>query len=97
MVLSDVSVKRPVFAAVLAILLVLAGAVAFSRLSVREVPDVDPPIVSIETNYRGAAANVVESRITQVIEDRISGIEGVESITSNSQNGRSSISNEFAA
>jgi multidrug efflux pump len=97
MVLSDVSVKRPVFAAVLAILLVLAGAVAFSRLSVREVPDVDPPIVSIETNYRGAAANVVESRITQVIEDRISGIEGVESITSNSQNGRSSISIEFAA
>lgn len=97
MVLSDISVKRPVFAAVLAILLVLAGAVAFTRLSVREIPDVDPPIVSIETNYRGAAANVVESRITQVIEDRISGIEGVESITSNSQNGRSSISIEFSA
>ena len=97
MLLSDVSVKRPVFAAVVAILLVLTGLVAFTRLSVREVPDVDPPIVSIETNYRGAAANVVESRITQVIEDRISGIEGVESITSNSQNGRSSISIEFAA
>jgi len=97
MILSDVSVKRPVFAAVLAILLVLAGAVAFSRLSVREIPDVDPPVVSIETNYRGAAASVVESRITQVIEDRISGIEGVESITSNSQNGRSSISIEFSA
>lgn len=97
MKLSDISVRRPVFAAVLAILLVLAGAVAFMRLSVREVPDVDPPIVSIETNYRGAAANVVESRITQIIEDRISGIEGVESITSNSQNGRSDISIEFSA
>ncbi|MFC3713491.1 efflux RND transporter permease subunit [Sphingoaurantiacus capsulatus] len=97
MFLSDVSVKRPVFAAVIAILLVLAGAVAFFSLSVREVPDIDPPIVSIETNYRGAAANVVESRITQVIEDRISGIEGVESITSNSENGRSSISIEFSS
>ncbi len=97
MVLSDVSVKRPVFAAVIAILLVLFGLVAFGRLSVREVPDVDPPVVSIETSYRGAAANVVESRITQLIEDRISGVEGVEAITSNSQNGRSSISIEFSA
>jgi len=96
MVLSDVSVKRPVFAAVLAILLVLAGAVAFTRLSVREIPDIDPPIVSVDVAYRGAAANVVESRITQVIEDRISGIEGVESITSNSQNGRADISIEFS-
>jgi multidrug efflux pump len=97
MILSDVSVKRPVFAAVLAILLTLAGVVAFTRLSVREVPDVDPPIVSIETSYRGAAASVVESRITQVIEDRLSGIEGVQSITSNSQNGRSDVSIEFTA
>ena len=97
MVLSDISVKRPVFAMVLAILLVLAGIVAFTRLSVREVPDVDPPIVSIETGYRGAAANVVESRITQVIEDRLSGIEGVQAITSRSENGRSDISIEFSA
>lgn len=97
MLLSDVSVKRPVFAAVVAILLVLTGLVAFSRLSVREVPDVDPPIVSIETGYRGAAANVVESRITQVIEDRLSGIEGVQAITSSSQQGRSDISIEFSA
>jgi multidrug efflux pump len=97
MILSDTSVKRPVFAAVLAILLMLSGIVAFTRLSVREVPDVDPPIVSIETGYRGAAANVVESRITQVIEDRLSGIEGVQAITSRSDNGRSDISIEFSA
>jgi multidrug efflux pump len=97
MVLSDVSVKRPVFAAVLAILLVLVGLVGFSRLPVREIPDVDPPVVSIETNYRGAAANVVESRITQLLEDRISGIEGIETITSRSTNGRSDISIEFSA
>ena len=97
MVLSDVSVKRPVFAAVIAILLVLFGLVSFFRLPVREIPDVDPPVVSIQTGYRGAAANVVESRITQVIEDRISGIEGINAITSNSQSGQSSISIEFRA
>ena len=97
MILSDISVKRPVFAAVIAMLLILTGLVAFSQLSVREVPDVDPPIVSVETNYRGAAASVVESRITQVVEGRLSGIEGVQSITSRSSNGRSDISIEFSA
>ncbi len=97
MVLSDLSVKRPVFAAVLAIMIVLFGLVSFSRLPVREIPDVDPPVVSIQTNYRGAAASVIESRITQVIEDRISGIEGINAITSNSQSGQSSISIEFRA
>jgi multidrug efflux pump len=97
MILSDISVKRPVFAAVVAILLTLAGIVAAFRLSVRELPEVDPPVVSIETVYRGAAASVVENRITQVIEERISGIAGVESISSTSFNGRSTISVEFSA
>ena len=97
MVLSDISVKRPVFAAVVAIMLTLFGAIAFFSLPVREIPDVDPPVVSIETLYRGAAAPVVESRITQVLEDRISGIEGIQSVTSSSQNGKSTISVEFSA
>ncbi|MFN7174252.1 MAG: efflux RND transporter permease subunit, partial [Thermaurantiacus tibetensis] len=96
MILSDVSVKRPVFAAVLSLVLVLAGAIAFFRLPVRDLPAVEPPIISVETIYRGANAEVVENRITQIIEDRLSGIEGVESITSRSRDGRSDITVEFS-
>lgn len=95
MILSDVSVKRPVFATVVNALLLIFGLVAFNLLALREYPDIDPPIVSINTTYPGASANIVESRITQLIEDRISGIEGIKNITSNSRNGRSSISIEF--
>lgn len=95
--MSDISVKRPVFAAVLSLLLVLIGAVAFTRLPVRDLPQVEPPIVSVDTNYRGANAQVVENQITQIIEDRISGIEGIESIVSRSRDGRSSITLEFSA
>lgn len=87
--LSHIFIKRPVFALVVSMLLIIAGAIALSGMPIRELPEVDPPVVSIETNYRGASANVVESRITQVIEERISGIEGIESITSSSLNGRS--------
>ncbi|WP_380879206.1 multidrug transporter [Sphingomonas sp. DBB INV C78] len=95
MMLSDVSVKRPVFAAVMSILLTIVGLVAFFTLSVREYPDVDPPIVSVETTYTGAAANVVESRVTQLIEERLAGIEGIQTITSRSRDGTSDISVEF--
>ena len=77
MILSDLSVTRPVLAAVMSLLLVAFGLVSFDRLPLREYPDIDPPVVSVETNYRGAAANVVESRITRLIEDRIAGIEGI--------------------
>src|SRR3546814_11476852 len=91
MFLSDISVKRPVLAAVMSMLIVLAGVVAFLQLSIREYPDTDPPIVSVETVYRGAEANVIESRITQVIEDRISGIEGVTTVTSRSEDGANGI------
>ena len=94
--LSDISVRRPVFAAVMAILLSLVGIVGFLALSVREYPDTDPPVVSVETEYTGAAASVVESRITQVLEERLSGIEGIETLTSTSQDGSSDISIEFA-
>jgi multidrug efflux pump len=95
--LSDISVKRPVFAAVLAILIGVIGLVGFLSLSVREYPDVDPPVVSVETIYTGAAASVVESRITQVLEERLAGVEGLQTITSRSQDGQSSITIEFYA
>ncbi|MDX2465116.1 MAG: efflux RND transporter permease subunit [Porticoccus sp.] len=95
MILSDVSVKRPVLAAVLSILLIGFGLLAFDRLPLREFPNIDPPVVSIETVYPGASADVVESRITRIIEDRIAGIEGMRFIESSSEDGRSQISIEF--
>ncbi len=95
MLLSDVCIKRPVFASVISLLLVVFGVLAFDRLPLREYPDIDSPIVSIRTNYPGAAANVVETRITQIIEDRVAGLEGIRYIQSSSQDGSSSINIEF--
>lgn len=95
MMLSDISIKRPVFASVLSILLIAFGLVAFERLTLREYPNIDPPVVSIRTNYPGAAANIVETRITKVIEDRISGVEGIRFIESSSENGISNIVVQF--
>src|SRR5690554_1441939 len=95
MVLSDISIKRPVFATVLSILIVVFGLAALLGLPVREYPDIDPPIVSVTTFYTGAAAEVVDSQITQVIEGAISGIEGIRSIESSSEQGRSRTTIEF--
>lgn len=95
MILSDISVKRPVFAAVLSMLIVGFGALSFLDLPVREFPDIEVPVVSIQTSYPGASAQVVENRITQIIEDRIAGIEGIKSINASSQDGRSQVSIEF--
>ncbi|MGI2103975.1 efflux RND transporter permease subunit [Shewanella frigidimarina] len=95
MILTDLSVKRPVFASVISILLIVLGLVSFDKLPLREYPNIDPPIVSVETSYRGASASVVESRITQLIEDRISGVEGIRHISSSSSDGRSSVTIEF--
>jgi multidrug efflux pump len=95
MILSDISVTRPVFASVLSLLLIAFGVVSFTKLSLREYPDIDPPVVSVDTSYPGAAANVVETRITEVIEDRISGVEGIKYIASTSSDGRSRINIEF--
>ncbi|WP_372759343.1 efflux RND transporter permease subunit, partial [Litorivivens sp.] len=95
MLVSDTAVKRPVFAVVISLLLVAFGLVSFERLPLREYPDIDPPIVSIRTNYLGASAAVVESRVTQLIEDSIAGIEGIKTITSSSADGLSAISIEF--
>lgn len=95
MLLSDTAVKRPVFASVFALILVILGLVSFDRLSLREYPDIDAPIVTIDTRYPGASASVVETRITQVVEDRIAGVEGIRFINSTSSDGRSRISIEF--
>lgn len=95
MVLSDISVKRPVLATVLSLLLIAFGMVSFDRLPLREYPDIDAPVVSIDTVYRGASANVVESRITRLIEDRIAGVEGIRFIESISEDGRSRVNIEF--
>jgi multidrug efflux pump len=96
MILSDISVTRPVLAAVMSLLLVAFGLVSFERLPLREYPDIDPPVVTIETIYPGAAANVVETRITELIEDRIAGVEGIRFIDSKSEDGRSVIRVEFS-
>ena len=96
MVLSDLSVRRPVFAGVLSLILIILGLIAATRLPVREFPDVDPPVVSITTAYRGASAEIIERRVTQPIEDQVSGIAGVQKLTSNSQDERSSITLEFS-
>ena len=95
MILSDISIKRPVFATVISLVLVSFGLFSFQRLTVREYPDIDPPIVSVQTTYKGASANVVETQITQIIEDSLSGIDGVRTMTSTSRDGSSSISVEF--
>lgn len=95
MVLSDTSIRRPVLATVFSLLLIAFGLVAFDRLPLREYPDIDPPVVSIETRYPGASANVIETRITKVIEDRISGVEGIKYIQSSSEDGRSNVTVEF--
>jgi len=95
MLISDLSVRRPVFATVMSLLLFILGLGAITRLSLREFPDVDRPVVNVETRYRGASSDVVESRITQIIENEISGIEGVERLNSSSRDERSQINVEF--
>ena len=93
--LSDTSVKRPVFATVISLLLVAFGVLSFNYLPLREYPDISPPIVSVSTTYVGASADVIETRITQLIEDQISGIDGIKAIRSSSRDERSSVTIEF--
>jgi multidrug efflux pump len=87
--------KRPVFAAVISLLLIVFGLVSFGRLPLREYPDIDPPVVTIETLYPGASANVVETRITELIEERIAGVEGIRFIASTSEDGAFTVTVEF--
>jgi multidrug efflux pump len=95
MVLSDLSIKRPVFAIVVSLMLVVLGLASFRSLPVRELPDIDPPIVNVTTTYRGAAAPVVESQVTEIIEAAVAGIEGIKRITSITRDERSQVNIEF--
>ncbi len=93
--LSSVSINRPVLATVISILILLFGIIGYSFLGVREYPSVDPPIITVTTNYIGANADVVESQITEVLEEIINGIAGIRSLSSTSADGRSTITVEF--
>ena len=96
MLISDISVKRPIFASVISLLLIAFGMVSYDRLSLREYPDIDPPIVTVEVEYAGAPANIVETRVTQLIEERIAGVEGIEFVNSSSSDGQSRVTIEFS-
>ncbi|RTR37518.1 efflux RND transporter permease subunit [Shewanella canadensis] len=95
MLISDISVKRPVVAIVLSLLLCVFGAVAFSKLAVREMPDVENPVVTVMTTYEGASATIMESQITTALEDELTGISGIDEITSVTRNGMSRITITF--
>ena len=95
MQLPELCIRRPVFATVMSLMIVLVGVIAFDRLSVREYPKIDTPVVSVRTVYKGASAQVVESQITQPLEDSLSGIEGVRTIKSVSREEVSQITIEF--
>jgi multidrug efflux pump len=95
MSLYSLSIRRPVLAIVMSLTILLFGGLGFSRLGVREFPSVDPPIITVVTNYRGASADVIETQITEPLEDSINGIDGIRALTSVSREGRSTIQVEF--
>ncbi|MDD4191730.1 MAG: efflux RND transporter permease subunit [Mangrovibacterium sp.] len=95
MTLSDLSVKRPVMATVFAMTIVLFGVVGFFTLGIREYPSVDPPVVTVSTSYPGANAEIIESQITEPLEESINSIDGIVTLSSVSSDGRSSITIEF--
>src|SRR5918993_2440950 len=95
MVLADLSIRRPVFAWVLNIVVVLVGVIAFTRLPVRQIPNVDTPVITVNTNYPGASAQVIESQVTQPIEDALSGVEGIEFMSSVSREQSSQVTLRF--
>ncbi|MBK7105759.1 MAG: efflux RND transporter permease subunit [Ignavibacteriae bacterium] len=95
MSLSSISIRRPVLAIVMSIVVVLFGMIGYTYLGIREYPSVDPPIISVGVSYIGANADVVESQITEPLEEQINGIAGIRSLTSVSRDGRSDITVEF--
>lgn len=95
MKLSDTSIKRPVFAIVINILLILLGLIGLDRISIREYPDIDVPVISIRTSYQGASPEIVETQVTKVIEDAVTSIDGIDFIQSDSRRGFSSINITF--
>ncbi|MBP7442830.1 MAG: efflux RND transporter permease subunit, partial [Thauera sp.] len=95
MVISDICIRRPVFATVLSLLVLLVGLMSYSRLTVREYPNIDEPVVTVDTRYRGASAEIVESQVTKPLEDSLAGIEGVDVLSSISRQERSQITVRF--
>ncbi len=95
MFLSDTSIRRPVLATVMSILILLVGAVSYQSLTVREYPNIDPPVVSVETDYKGASSEIVETQVSKVIEDSIAGIEGINFTSSVSRPEKSRITITF--
>ncbi len=95
MSLSSISIRRPILAIVMSLTIVLFGFIGYSYLGIREYPSIDPPVISVYTSYAGANADIIESQITEPLEEQINGIEGIRSITSVSRDGSSSITVEF--
>ena len=95
MSLYSISIRRPVLAIVLSLTILLFGFLGFRNLGLREFPAVEPPIITVVTNYRGASADVIESQITEPLEESINGIDGIHTLTSVSREGRSTIKVEF--
>ncbi len=93
--LSSISIQRPVLAIVMSFAILLFGSIGFTFLGVREYPSVDPPIITVSTNYTGANAEIIETQITEPLEESINGIAGIRTLTSTSRNGRSTITVEF--
>src|SRR5690242_13438396 len=96
MIISEISVRRPVFAIVVSLLLTILGLMALARLAVREYPNVESPQVSVNIGYRGASADVVETKITRAVENQLAGIEGLEKLESSSEDEHSRVSLEFS-
>jgi multidrug efflux pump len=95
MTLFELCIRRPVLATVMSLILVLVGVVSFQRLTVREFPNIDEPIVSVTTNYPGASAAIIESQVTQILEDSIAGIGGIDVLSSSSRSETSRITVRF--
>jgi len=95
MTFSSLSINRPVLASVISIVIVLFGVIGYTFLGIREYPSIDPPVISVSTSYTGANADVIESQITEPLEESINGISGIRSLSSVSSPGRSSITVEF--
>src|SRR5690606_4894674 len=95
MVISEICIKRPVFATVLSLIILLIGLISYERLTVREYPAIDEPVVSVRTDYKGASPEVIESQVTKPLEDQLSGIEGVDVMTSRSRSETSYINVKF--
>src|SRR4051812_4514540 len=93
--ISSTSINRPVLAIVMSVIIILFGGIGYKYLGVREFPSIDPPIITVKTNYAGANADVVESQITEPLEKVLNGIEGVRTISSSSNQGSSTITVEF--